>query len=118
MILERGDVRVIINEGSENISEKIEIKKGDNWVSILSNNPGYNTLNFWSKNYIYTKAYSYRKQTKKKLYYDLNDKDLMILCTHLLTILMYLLLQHIQIIHSIRPKTHFSLYSLENDNSF
>jgi len=68
-------VRIVINEADNHLSEKIEVKDGNNWISILSSNPGFSTLNFWSRNHVYSKPYSYRKRTKKKLYYDLKDKD-------------------------------------------
>lgn len=75
MILEKDEVRLIIEENETHTTEKIQIKDGNDWVSILGSNEGYSTLNFWSRKNIYSKAYSYTKQTKKKLYYGLDDKD-------------------------------------------
>lgn len=51
------------------------MKDGDEWISILGSNPDYSPLNFWSRDKIYSIPSSYKKRTKKKLYYDLeNDK--------------------------------------------
>ncbi len=74
-ILEREDVRVIVEEHETYTSEKIELRVGDDWVSLLGCNPEHGALNFWSRKEVYSKPYSFQKRTKKKLYYELNDKD-------------------------------------------
>ncbi|MHA1146684.1 MAG: hypothetical protein ACTSR8_00385 [Promethearchaeota archaeon] len=75
MILEKDDVRLVIEDKGTYTSEKIQIKDGIDWVSILGSNEGYSTLNFWSRGKVYSKNYSYIKRTKKKLYYELDDKN-------------------------------------------
>ena len=74
-ILKRGLVRVVIEEHENYTSEKIEIKDEDKWVAIIGSNDNYSTLNFWSKNNINSKALAFRKRTKKKLYYQLDDDE-------------------------------------------
>jgi len=75
-ILERDNVRVVIKEYEDFTSEKIELKDGDNWISVIGSNPNHSTLNFWSRNIVFSRSYSYRKRTEKKLSYELIDKDL------------------------------------------
>jgi len=74
-ILERGNLRVIIEEHENFTSERIEIKNGVNWIPFIGSNDGFSTLNYWSGNKIHSKQYSYLKGTKQKLYFQLNDKD-------------------------------------------
>jgi len=76
MVLEKDDVRVVIEEGPEYISEKIEVKDGENWISILGSNDNHSPLIFWSRNMSYSKPFTYKKRTEKKLYYNLNDEEI------------------------------------------
>ena len=48
VILEREDLRVIVEEESNITSEKIGIKDGNKWVPVLSNMRGFSTLQFSS----------------------------------------------------------------------
>lgn len=77
-ILERENLRIIVEKYEHYISEKIEIKDGDKWIPILGSNIGYSTLNLWTKLAVYSKALSFKKSTKKKLYYELDDSDFLL----------------------------------------
>ncbi|HEY0088747.1 MAG TPA: hypothetical protein VGB37_07880, partial [Candidatus Lokiarchaeia archaeon] len=77
-ILERENLRIIVDRYEHYISEKIEIKDGDKWTPILGSNIGYSTLNLWTKLAVYSKALSFKKSTKKKLYYELDDSDFLL----------------------------------------
>ena len=76
VILEREDLRLIVKEESNFTSEKIEIKDGNEWVSVLSNVKGFSTLQFSSPNASSSKITSFERRKKKKLYYQINDEDI------------------------------------------
>lgn len=74
-ILLRENIQLVIEERENYISERIELNDGGKWIPIIGSNDGFGTLNFWSKDISYSKPLSFRKRTKKKIYYDLNDDD-------------------------------------------
>ena len=69
-ILLRENIQLIIEESENHTSERIELKDGNEWIPIMN---GF--LNFYSKDSMFSKPLSYRKRTKKKIYYELNDDD-------------------------------------------
>ncbi|MFX0034229.1 MAG: hypothetical protein ACFE9I_01150 [Candidatus Hermodarchaeota archaeon] len=75
MIIENNLIRITIEENQNFTSERVEIKDKDNIIPVLASDDGYSTLCYWTKNERKTKFLSYRKSTKKKLYYQLNDND-------------------------------------------
>ena len=75
-ILEREEIRLIIDENESFTSECIQIKDGDNWVSIIGSNEGFSTLNFRSRYDIYKVPCSFQNETENKLFYKLDDKFL------------------------------------------
>ncbi|MFX0000597.1 MAG: hypothetical protein ACFE88_10790 [Candidatus Hermodarchaeota archaeon] len=78
MIIENDLIRISVEEKQKFTREKIEIKEKDRLISILASEEGYSTLNFWRKNKRETKALSFLKSKKKKLYYQLNDDDFLL----------------------------------------
>ncbi|MFX1411078.1 MAG: hypothetical protein ACFFA6_12055, partial [Promethearchaeota archaeon] len=74
-IIGRESIRVIIDHKDNITSERIEIKDGINWIPIIGSNNEFSTLNIWTENIGFSKLLNYRKRTKKKLYYELNDND-------------------------------------------
>ena len=77
-ILEKESIRVIIDHKENITSERIEIKDGNNWIPIIGSNDGFSTLNIWIKDIAYSKSLSYRKRTKNKLYYELDNEDFLL----------------------------------------
>ncbi len=78
MIIENDLIRVVVEENQNYTSEKIEIKNNDNWIPLISSNDEYSTLNIWRQDKRETKSLSFLKSKKKKLYYQLNDDDLLL----------------------------------------
>ncbi len=75
-ILAREDLRIVLEDHNSYFQEKIEIKDGDNWITILSSSKDYNTLTFWSQKKVSSKPLSFNKQKKKKLYFQTCDEDI------------------------------------------
>jgi len=77
-ILEKENIRVIIDHKDHITSERIEIKDENNWIPIIGSNEGFSTLNIWKKDLAHSQSLSYRKRTKKKLYYEFDNKDFLL----------------------------------------
>ncbi|MFX0043557.1 MAG: hypothetical protein ACFE8L_11660 [Candidatus Hodarchaeota archaeon] len=77
-ILEREKIRIIIDHKDNITSERIEIKDGNYWIPIIGSNDGFSTLNIWTKDIAHSQSLSYRKRTKKKLYYELDNEDFLL----------------------------------------
>jgi hypothetical protein len=75
MILQNDLVRITIEENKDYTSEKIEIKDDGVFIPIVGSNELNSTLNYWIKDKRKTKALTFLKSKKKKLYYQLNDID-------------------------------------------
>ncbi|MFX1338646.1 MAG: hypothetical protein ACFFDK_08560 [Promethearchaeota archaeon] len=75
IILEREQMRVLIEEYEKFTEEIIEVKNNNTWVPILKNFNGNSTLRVWSNKRIFSKSLNYLKRTKKKTYYQLDDED-------------------------------------------
>jgi len=75
-ILAREDLRFVMEDHNSYFQEKIEVRDGDNWISILSSLKDYNTLIFWSQKKISSKILSFTKQKKKKLYFQTYDENI------------------------------------------
>lgn len=75
-ILERENLRIIVEAKQNYMSERIEIKDGDSWISVIGNNEGFSSLNIWTKIAIYSKSLTFIQKTKGILNYQLKDKDL------------------------------------------
>ncbi|MFW9973281.1 MAG: hypothetical protein ACFFDF_24065 [Candidatus Odinarchaeota archaeon] len=78
MIIENDLLRISVEENNNYTKERIEIKDKDQLIPILGSEDHYSTLNYWTKNNRNTKSLSFRKTTKKKLYYQLNDDDFLL----------------------------------------
>ncbi len=78
MIIENDLIRLSVEENHDSTTEKIEIKDNNKIIQILGSEDCYSTLNYWAKNKRETKSLSFRKTTKKKLYYQLNDDDFLL----------------------------------------
>ncbi|MFX0070208.1 MAG: hypothetical protein ACFFAO_03870 [Candidatus Hermodarchaeota archaeon] len=72
------NIQLVIEERENYISERIELNDGNNWIPIIGSNEGQGTLNFSSKDVIYSKPLTFRKRTRKKIYYELNDDDFLL----------------------------------------
>ena len=74
-ILEKEQLRVLL-EVKENFTEEIiEIKDGEAWIPILKSSNGSSTLRMCSKKVFISKLLNFFKRTKKKIYFQLNDED-------------------------------------------
>ena len=74
-ILEKGQLRVLL-EVKENFTEEIiEIKEGEAWIPILKSFNRNSTLRICSNKEFSTKVLNFFKRTKKKLYFQLDDED-------------------------------------------
>ena len=74
-ILEKEQLRVLL-EVKENFTEEIiEIKDGEAWIPILKSSNGSSTLRMCSKKVFISKLLNFFKRTKKKLYFQLDDED-------------------------------------------
>lgn len=78
MIIQNDLIRITVEEYKNYTSEKIEVKDKNNWIPYLASKEKYSTLNFWTKNKKQTKAVSFLKSKKKKLYYQLSDDDFLL----------------------------------------
>ncbi len=78
MIIQNDLIRIIIEERKDYTSEKIEVKDKDNWIPFLSSYDKYSTFNFWNDNKRQTRALSFLKSKKKKLYFQLIDEDFLL----------------------------------------
>ncbi|MFW9880433.1 MAG: hypothetical protein ACFFG0_45770 [Candidatus Thorarchaeota archaeon] len=74
-ILERDTLRLEIEEFGNYYNEIIKIKDGNKLIPILSNFHNQSTLKFWEGTVQFSKPVQFRKRTKKKLYYLLEDDD-------------------------------------------
>jgi hypothetical protein len=75
MIIENDLVRITVEEHKDYTLEKIEIKDDNQFIPILESNELHSTLNYWVNEKIETKALSFLKSKKRKLYYQVNDND-------------------------------------------
>ena len=74
-ILEKDQIRIILEEHKGYTSETIEFKDKNNWVPIIGSNSGYSTLNYYINKNRYTKKLYFLKIKKKKIYYQIDDDD-------------------------------------------
>jgi len=78
MIIENDLIRITVEEKNSYTTEKIEIKNDNSWIPLLSSNDKCSTLVVWKENEKVSKALSYLKSKKRKLYYQLNDDDFLL----------------------------------------
>jgi hypothetical protein len=75
-VLERGNIRVIVEDFENYTQESIKIRINEEWVPVLKNSNKKNSLRVISnKNDVFIKPLAFLKRKKKKLYYQLDDMD-------------------------------------------
>ena len=106
-VLENNVLRVRMEETSDLTAERIDIKDGTNWISLLSNLPTINTLLFVKDKSISSKSLRYKSGTPTLLIFEVDDSDAVI------TLEINLISQDLlHYKYDIRSKAKFSLSKL------